>query len=53
MVQYSSACHNDPRNIDPLGKHFTVRCIDSNGVVISVRHVYPDGEELILFEKKD
>ncbi|KAE8307955.1 hypothetical protein BDV41DRAFT_568630 [Aspergillus transmontanensis] len=37
--------HNDPRNPDPKGDHWTVEMIKESGEFVTKRHVYPDGED--------
>ncbi|KAJ6000970.1 hypothetical protein N7481_001379 [Penicillium waksmanii] len=34
------AKHNDPRNPDPKGEHWTVEMIKENGEFVTKRHVY-------------
>ncbi|PYI03981.1 hypothetical protein BO78DRAFT_431701 [Aspergillus sclerotiicarbonarius CBS 121057] len=37
--------HNDPRNPDPRGPHWTVDMIKEDGEFVTKRHVYPPGED--------
>ncbi|KAL4950833.1 hypothetical protein BDW69DRAFT_50553 [Aspergillus filifer] len=37
--------HNDPRNPDPKGDHWTVELIKESGEFVTKRHVYPDSEK--------
>ncbi|KAI1918435.1 hypothetical protein LOZ65_004891 [Ophidiomyces ophidiicola] len=37
--------HNDPRNPDSKGDHWTVEMIKENGDFVTKRHVYPDDEK--------
>ncbi|MCJ1368262.1 hypothetical protein MMC16_007404 [Acarospora aff. strigata] len=36
------AKHNDPRNPDPKGEHWTVEMKKENGDHVTTKHVYPE-----------
>ncbi|GIJ98536.1 hypothetical protein Aspvir_000653 [Aspergillus viridinutans] len=37
--------HNDPRNPDPKGDHWTVELIKESGDFVTKKHVYPEDEK--------
>jgi hypothetical protein len=44
--------HNDPRNPDPKGDHWTVEMIKESGDFVTKRHVYPEDEDKNEEDKK-